>query len=142
MKSNLVISALVAVAIVSFGQPPAAVPLYVHFGIETTGSVNRLLSARVQFGEPIFVAGEDYFKLTGQVDVRGTNIVADLVGDTGSQSAFYKGPVILEKPFYAQGGAASGGVVPVWFVISTNADGKVIVARVKEMIRQRLEHAR
>jgi hypothetical protein len=141
-KAFLIISALVAAALISFGQPPANVPLYVHFGVETTDSAKWLLSARIHFGEAIHVTGEGHLKLTGRVDARGTNIVADLLGDTGSQNQFYKGAVTSEKPFCAQGGAGSGGVSPLWFAVSTNADSRVFVERVKEMIRERLGHAR
>jgi hypothetical protein len=69
------------------------------------------------------VGGHEYMELTGQVKWRGTNIVADLMGSTGQQSQFYRGMMTLEKPFFAQGGAASGGAGPAsWFVISINPD--------------------
>jgi hypothetical protein len=142
MKPIAIIGAVATLAVACFGQTNSMPALYVHFGVETTTLPKRLLSARIHLGEGIFVSGEDYWKLTGHIDKRGTNIVADLLGDTGSQSQFYRGTVMLEEPFYGQGGAASGGVTPIWFVVSTNADSKPILERVKETIRRRLERVR
>jgi hypothetical protein len=65
--------------------------------------------------------------------------VADLQGSTGSQSQFYKGVVTLEKPFYAQGGGASGGVVPLWFAVSTNSDCKPLLESLEKSTKERLE---
>ncbi len=75
----------------------------------------------------------------GSIERHGTNLVADLRGNTGSQDQFYKGVVTLEKPFYAQGGAASGGVVPLWFAISTNSDSKPLLESLKKSTRERLQ---
>ena len=110
------------------GPANAAPMLYVHFGTEG----DRFLSTRVHLGEAIFAGGRDYFELKGQIERRGTNLVADLVGSTGQQSQFYRGNVTLEKPVFAQGGAASGGAgPPFWFVLSTNQDCQPFVERIK-----------
>jgi len=138
MKMLAIIAALVMLAFGSSAQTNSFVPLYLHFGFESADSTKRLLSTQVHLGEAIFIEGEDYWKLTGHIERRGTNFVADLFGETGSQGQFYRGTMTLEKPFYGQGGAASGVVVPLWFLLSTNADSKPIVERVKEMTRQRL----
>ena len=105
-------------------------------------STKRLLSARIHLGEAIFVSGNDYWKLTGRIEQRGTNLVADLVGDTGSQGQFYKGEIRLEKPFFGQGGTFSGGVVPIWFAVSTNSDSKPVLESLEKMRKQRLEKSR
>jgi len=93
-------------------------------------------------GEAIFVGGDNYWKLTGHIERRGANLVADLMGDIGSQSQSYKGEVTLEKPFFGQRGAASGGVVPIWFAVSTNSDSKRILDSLEKMKKQRLEKNR
>ena len=142
MKMLTIIAVMVTLAAGSSAQTNAFASLYLHFGVETANSAKRLLSTQVHLGEVIFVGGDDYWKLTGHIERRGTNFVADLVGETGSQSQFYRGAMPLEEPFYAQGGAASGGVTPMWFVLSTNADSKPIVERVKEMTKHRLEQIR
>lgn len=106
-------------------------PLYVHYGFVGNNSAHRFLSARIYLDEAIVVGSEDYLELKGQVERHGTNLVADLIGNTGQQSQFYKGNMTLEKPFFAQGGAASGGAgPPFWFVISTNWDCRVILKSV------------
>lgn len=113
------------------GQTNISSALYVHFGVGDGDSTKRFLSARIHLGEAIYVGGDDYLELKGHVEQRGTNLVADLVGSTGQQSQFYQGNVTLEKPFFAQGGAASGGAgPPYWFVVSTNLNCRAIVERV------------
>jgi hypothetical protein len=98
-------------------------PLYIYWGSEDGGSANRFLSAQIHLGEELFVGGNDFLDLRGHIERRGTNLIADLMGSTGQQSQFYRGNMTLEKPFFAQGGAASGGVGPRnWFLISTNLD--------------------
>lgn len=96
-------------------------PLYLYWGSETYNSVSRFLSARIHLDENIHVGGNDFLDLKGRIEQRGTNLVADLVGSTGQQAQFYRGNMVLEKPFYSQGGAASGGAgPPFWFLLSTN----------------------
>ena len=142
MKTLIIFSATVILAVASLGQTNTPAPLYVHFGVDRADGTKRLLSTQIHLGEAIYVGGDDYWKLTGHVERQGTNIVADLVADTGSESQFYRGTVTLEKPFYAQGGGASGGVTPIWFVVSTNADSKLILENVKEMIKKNMEQVR
>src|SRR5881394_3862512 len=113
MKTLVIIVTAITFAVASPGQTNTAAQLYIHFGFESSDSTKRLLSARIHLGEAIFVGGDDYWKLTGRIERRGTNLVADLMGDIGSQNQFYRGEVRLEKPFFGQGGAASGGVVPI-----------------------------
>jgi len=139
MKTPAILAAIITFAAASLGQTNTTATLYVHFGFESSDSTKRLLSTRIHLGEPIFVGGEDYWTLTGSIERRGTNFVADLRGSTGSQSQFYKGMVTLEKPFYAQGGGASGGVVPLWFAISTNSDSKPLLESLKKSTRERLQ---
>lgn len=97
---------------------------------------------RIQFGEPIYVVSDssntnmlwDFNKLAGRIDRRGTNLVVDLTFSWASQSQFYRGDVVLEKPFFAQGGAASGGAgPPVWFILSTNFDKKPVLEKIHEI---------
>ena len=117
-------------------RPPvgqAGTPLYVHFGFAASDSVGRYLSARIRFGEAIFVGGSDYWELKGRIDRPGTNLVADLVGNSGPEAQFYRGNIVLEQPFFGQGGAASGGVVPMWFAVSTNANSQAIVGQVNAL---------
>ena len=106
-------------------------PLYLHFGSDDGGFATRFLSARIHLDEQIIVGGDDFVSLEGNIEQRGANLVADVMGSTGQQSQFYRGNVKLEKPFFAQGGAASGGAgPPFWFLISTNSDCETILKRV------------
>lgn len=84
------------------GEHVAASELFVHFGIGF-GGTKRLLTARVHLGEPFFVAGDDFWQLSGRVDSRRNEIIADLKGSTGSQGGSYRGPVKLGEPFGSQG---------------------------------------
>lgn len=121
-------------------RPPAArqtdlLPLYVHYGFVGNDSAQRFLSARIHLDEAILVGGDDFLELKGQVERNGTNLVANLVGSTGPQSQFYQGNMTLEKPFFAQGGAASGGAgPPFWFVISTNWDCRAVLKNVNAVL--------
>lgn len=139
MKLLSIIVAALGLAVASPGQTNDSAPLFLHFGIEGSDSIRRLLSTRIHLGDEIFVRGGDDLKLIGRIEVRGTNIVADLMGDTGSQNQYYRGVITLETPFFAQGGAASGGVVPMWFIVSTNADGEQMPKRIKEMTEAKLK---
>jgi hypothetical protein len=85
MKTLTMVASVVTLAAASLAQTNRMAPLYVHFGMGAD-STKRLLTARIHFGDPIFVGGDDYWKLTGLIDRRGTNVVADLTGDIGSQS--------------------------------------------------------
>jgi len=111
--------------------------LFVHFGIGY-GDAKRLLTAHVHLGESFVVAGDDYWQLTGRIDLQGTVIIADLMGSTGAQSGHYKGAVKLEEPFGSQGGGASGGATYMWFGVSTNSDSTPLVERVNEQYRRTL----
>jgi hypothetical protein len=139
MKTLAIIITAITVAFASPGQTNTSAQLYIHFGFESFDSTKRLLSARIHLGEAIFVGGDDYWKLTGHVERHGTNLMADLIGNTGSQIQFYKGEVRLEKPFFAQGGGASGGVVPLWFAVSTNSDCSPILENLEKTKQQRSE---
>lgn len=134
-----VFAVLVALVDASWGQTNTPTPLHVHFGYESSDSTKRLLSVRIRLGEAIFVGGDDYWKLTGSIERRDTNLVADLHGSIGSQSQFYKGVVKLETPFYGQGGAASGGVMPLWFAVSTNSDCKPLLESLEKSTKERLK---
>ena len=110
------------------GRTNRLLPFYVHYGFVGNDSAHRFLSARIHLDEAVFVGSDDYLELKGQVERHGTNLVADLVGSTGQQSQFYQGNMTLEKPFFSQGGAASGGAgPPFWFVISTNWDCRAVL---------------
>ena len=111
-------------------RPTDLAPRYLYWGSERYGSACRYLSTQIYPGEAINVAGNDFMDLRGQIEWRGTNFIADLMGSTGGQSEFYRGEMTLEKAFFGQGGAASGGVVPSWFLISTNSGWRTILARV------------
>ncbi len=114
-------------AVDSAGPPP----LYIYWGSEDANSADRFLTARLHLGENIYVAGDDFWELKGHVDPRGANLVADLVGNTGQQAQFYRGPLALDTPAYAQGGAASGGAgPPYWFLVSTNPDCRKVLEHV------------
>ena len=79
--------------------------------------------------------------MTGHIEQSGTNIVADLMGSTGSESQFYRGNMTLENPFFARGGAASGGAGRsglIWFAISTNSNSQPIVDRINAWMRPRI----
>jgi len=134
MKTLTLFVFVIALATISPAQPDDSITLYVHFGTAWGDSSNRLLSTQVRLGEPIFVEGSDYWKLTGRVERQGTNLVANLVGSTGGESDHYKGSVTLEKPFFAQGGGASGFVgEPRWFCVSTNSDCGPLLRTIKGM---------
>jgi hypothetical protein len=106
-------------------------PLYVYFGSNDGQSANRFLSTKIHFGEEIYVGGDDFIDLKGRIEQHGASVTADLIGGTGQQSQFYRGTITLEKPFFAQGGAASGGAgPPFWFLISTNSDCRLVLDRV------------
>lgn len=110
---------------------PNLPPLYLFWGSYDRGSACRFLSAQIHLNEPVLVGGHDFLELSGHIEPRGSNLVADLVGSTGGQSQVYRGNVTLEKPFFAQGGAASGGAgPPYWFVVSTNWDCKTVLQHV------------
>ena len=53
MKMLAIITASVALAAVALGQTNTPVPLYVHFGLESSDSTKRLLSARIHLGEAL-----------------------------------------------------------------------------------------
>jgi len=117
----------------SLHPPPveqAAAPLYLHFGFDLGQGAKRLLSTRVRPGEVIFVGGDDFWELRGMINQRGTGLSADLTGDNGQESGFCRGNITLEKPFFAQGGGASGGAGLCWFVVSTNLDSRIIIMRI------------
>ena len=115
-------------------EKTSALPLYVHFGTDDN-SLERLLSAQIHIGEFFFVGGDGYWELKGRIDRRNAKLVADLTGGTGGGSQFYQGDVVLEKPFFGQGGAFSGGVDLIWFVVSTNSDSHAILGRVDASLR-------
>jgi hypothetical protein len=112
---------------------PSAV--YVYWGSNDSGSANRFLSAPLHFDEEILIGGDDFLQLRGHIQRCGTNLVADLMGSTGQQSQWYRGHMALEKPFFTQGAAASGGAGPFfWFMISTNLDCRPVLEHVN-MVR-------
>jgi hypothetical protein len=88
MKVPAIFASMITFAALSLGQTNAPATLYVHFGFESSDSTKRLLSARIRLGEAIFVGGDDYWKLTGSIERRGTNLVADLNGSTGLPEGF------------------------------------------------------
>ena len=126
-------------AIASSAQTNTLPSLYVHFGLGNGSSAKRLLCAEVHFDRPIFAAGDDYWKLTGHIEQHGTNLVADLVGDTGQEAGSYKGTVTLGKPFFPQGLGFSGGFTPMWFIVSTNCESKPVLEKLKEMDTHKYE---
>ena len=110
-------------------------PLYIYWGSEDSGSANRFLSAQIHLDEELFIGGDDFLDLRGHIERRGTNLIADLMGSTGQQCQFYRGSMTLEKPFFAQGGAASGGAgPPYWFLLSTNLDCRTVLEHVNTVI--------
>jgi hypothetical protein len=137
MKNFLLsMTAAIFATVSSYAQTDNTLNLYVHYGVGFGETSKRLLSTEIHLGQPIFVAGDDHWKLTGLVEKHKDQITADLMGSTGQQSSFYKGAVTLEVPLMAQGGAASGGAGIVWFGISTNSDCAPMVERMKEMGRR------
>jgi len=110
--------------------------LYLHFGIGYGESALRLLTTGVVTDQRLFVAGSEYLQLEGRLKQSTNGILAELIGSTGQQSGFYKGPLPFEKPMFAQGGAASGGATAMWFTVSTNSDCKAILERIKAMGKQ------
>jgi hypothetical protein len=110
--------------------------LYLHFGIGYGGSAQRLLSSEILLDQPIFVAGSDHWQIKGRLKQSTNGITADLMGSTGPQSGYYKGPIPLEKPVFSQGGASSGGATVMWFGLSTNSDCRPLVERIKVMGKQ------
>jgi hypothetical protein len=105
-------------------------PLYLYFGCEGYGSAQRFLSTRIQPGNDILVGGDDYLELKGRIDRHGSKFVADISGATGGEQQFYEGGITLEEPFFGQGGAASGGVSLMWFIVSTNSNCLAVLERV------------
>ena len=78
-----------------------------------------------------YVISWRFLDLRGNIERRGTNLIADLMGSTGQQSQIYRGNMTLEKPFFVQGGAASGGAGPrFWFLISTNLNCRTVLEHV------------
>lgn len=112
-----------------------SVPLYVHFGVGFEPT-KRLLYTRIHLGEPIFVGGDDSWELTGKIEERGTNLVADLKGSDGAQAGFYRGTVTPEQAVHIQGGIFSGGVYSMWFLVSTNTGSEPVLERVEEMSKR------
>jgi len=105
--------------------------LYLYWGSTGDGTAERFLSARIHPDEAISVGGDDFMDLTGHIELHGASIKADLTGSTGQQAQFYRGSMTLEKPCFAQGGAASGGAGPAsWFVVSTNGDCRAVLEHV------------
>ena len=73
--------------------------------------------------------------LGGMIKQSGTNLFGDLTGGTGQESQFYRGEMPLEKPCFAQGGAASGGAGgPFWFLVSTNPNCRTILEKVNAVM--------
>lgn len=142
MKTPIIFVAFITFAASSLGQSTMPASLFVHFGYESSDSSKRLLTARIHLEETIFIAGDDHWKLAGRIEQRGTNLVADLNGSTGSQGQFYRGVVELEKPVFGQGGAAGGGVVPLWFAVSTNSDCESLLKSLQKSTRERLEKSK
>jgi uncharacterized protein YceK len=105
-------------------------PLYLYYGYESWNSAQRYLSTRIHPGEDISVGGDDYWELKGKIERHGSHLIADLTGGTGQEGHFYQGEIVVEKPFLAQGGIASGGAGPGWFMVSTNSDCLTILKRV------------
>jgi hypothetical protein len=135
MKPKFILClALVLSGIFATQRAYSYLPLYVHFGVASRDPANRLLSARINLGEGFFVGGDDFDELKGHIEQRGTNLVADLMGSTGQQGQFYRGDMTLEKPFFGQGGVASGGMGVVWFAISTNSDCETILEHVNAVM--------
>ncbi|MBE7503029.1 MAG: hypothetical protein HS113_22655 [Verrucomicrobiales bacterium] len=118
----------------------AATPLFVHFGIGF-GDATRLLSVRARFGEPFEVAGGEFWHLTGRIDRRGDEIVAELMGSTGVQGGPYKGVVRLEEPLGSQGGISSGGATHMWFGVSTNFDPASLIDQINAQYQRAIENA-
>jgi len=105
----------------------AEAPLYVHLL-----SPKHVLTGRIYLGQPLYVRGNEYLRLTGNIELRGTNLMADLQGSVGAYGSSYKGEVTLEKPLSSGGGFGSGGAGPLWFAVSTNADCAHIIESLKK----------
>src|SRR5580698_8683087 len=97
-------------------------PLYIHYGSENKGFAMRFLSAQVQPDKNFWVGGGAFYELSGHVDEHGSQFYVDLTGSTGQESQFYRGKIKLEKAFFGQGGAGSGGIGLMWFIVSTNSN--------------------
>ena len=106
-------------------------PLYLYWGTEAYGSASRFLSGQIHLAQEISVGGDDFLALNGHIERHGDSLTADLLGSTGGQSQFYRGAMTPEKPYFAQGGAASGGAgPPFWFLVSTNSNCRAVLERV------------
>ncbi|HEY1173249.1 MAG TPA: hypothetical protein VGH19_17910 [Verrucomicrobiae bacterium] len=105
----------------------ADAPLYVHLL-----APEHLLTSRIHLGQPIMVRGKISLSLSGTIEQRGTNLIADLRGGTGLYGTSYQGEMALDKPYFSGGGGGSGGAGPLWFAVSTNADCTHIIEGLKK----------
>ena len=110
----------------------ANAPLFIYYGSEAYDSATRLLSMRVIPGESFEVGGDDFWEVKGCIKRDGSKWVADVMSSDGPQGEHYQGRITLDKPFYGEGGAASGGAggPTDWFMVSTNSDCRAILERV------------
>lgn len=128
-KSSLLLSLGVFAGCAS----PRSSQLYLHYGLDSGGGAQWLLTALVRAGEPFHASGDDYRQVSGRVDYLAGEWQADVVGRTGGGSGFYRGAISLEHPFGSQGGVSSGGATPFWFAFSTNSDYHPVMSRLDEV---------
>jgi len=127
MKLLTFVFLLLGLVTAARGQAQPTAPLYVHLL-----SPKHVLSGRIYLGQPLYVRGNDNLRLTGNIELRGTNLMADLQGSVGAYGTSYQGEVILEKAHFPGGGAFSGVAGELWFAVSTNANCTHIIESLKK----------
>jgi hypothetical protein len=108
--------------------------LYLHF-LEPTNYVTNppsaecLLTTRIRLGRH-FQSGVTGKSVSGCIESRAGKLVASLSGSYGPSTGGFEGEVELEKPFTPNRGYVfSSMVFLTYFVVSTNSDGKLFLAR-------------
>ena len=90
----------------------------------------------MDLGTPFFVGGDLAAQLTGVVQRRGEEFLADVQAGDGAQFAGYPGAIQLERPFLPTSGASSGGAGGLWFLVSTNAAWESSLELIKQEYRK------
>lgn len=134
-------------------NPPAPAPqFYLHAG--TSGFTDagefvpkETFCSQMALNQPISVFVDEatpqnpwkHTQVTGQVSQRDHKVFADLTWATSAQSQFYRGEMRLEEPFFALGGAASGGAGPrMWFVVSADPSTNAVLKKITRLyLRQK-----
>ena len=106
MKTLVLFSSLVMVAISTFGQTYASPIHYIHVGMLRGTNATVLLCTPARLGEPVIVTNVASCELVGIILKRGTELAVKIAWKSSSgysghpTFAAYEGKVTLEKPVF------------------------------------------